>query len=335
MRVLVDIGHAAHVHLFRNLIKELESRGHKVTVVSRGKPYVLSLLSYYQITNKCLSSPREGLVALFWEWLKRTYSIMSMHRYYGFDLAIGTSVSIPYLTLFFGVKSINVQEDDDRVVPLHAILAYPFSSLIMNPRCLQYRFFKKKRYIHDSLHEMAYLAPDRFLRDPEIVKKYNLSPYNYILIRKVALIAHHDIGAQGLGDVHMSMVRKIYPCFPIINSDELKRSEVEVQDMHQMLAHARLVVTDSQTMTAEAACLGVPVIRVSSFVGRLGYLSELEDLGLAYACLPSEHHLFKSLLLKLTLETNYVEQVEKSRNLAVDKYGDFNNDLLSAIEGAR
>ena len=32
MRILIDIGHPAHVHLFRNLYKELISKGHFVIV---------------------------------------------------------------------------------------------------------------------------------------------------------------------------------------------------------------------------------------------------------------------------------------------------------------
>lgn len=335
MRILVDIGHAAHVHLFRNLIKKLEGRGHQVTVVSRNKPYVLALLSHYQIDNDCLSDPGKGLFGLFSEWLRRTYLIMKLHRRTRFDLSIGTSVSISYLTLFFGVKSINVQEDDDNVIPLHVALAYPFASIIMNPKCLRYRFFGNKRYIHNSLHEMAYLAPENFQREPAVVQKYGLEPYNYILIRKVSLSAHHDIGAQGLSDIHVSVVSDVYPSVPTVSSDELKRNEVDFQDMHQILAHARLVVTDSQTMTAESACLGVPVIRVNSFVGKISYLDELEKLELAYACLPHEHQKFKALLLDLAQDDSFVERVNKARDRANERYGNFNDDLLNVVEGSQ
>jgi len=46
--------------------------------------------------------------------------------------------------------------------------------------------------------------------------------------------------------------------------------------MHDALAQAWVCVGDSQTMAAEAALLGVPALRCSSFVGRLAYLEELE-----------------------------------------------------------
>lgn len=41
---------------------------------------------------------------------------------------------------------------------------------------------------------------------------------------------------------------------------------------------ASLYIGDSQTMAAEAGVLGVPFVRFNDFVGRIGYLRELEDV---------------------------------------------------------
>ena len=43
------------------------------------------------------------------------------------------------------------------------------------------------------------------------------------------------------------------------------------------MAFASLYIGDSQTMAAEAGVLGVPFVRFNDFVGRIGYLRELED----------------------------------------------------------
>ncbi len=301
-------------------------------VVSRDKPYVLDLLSCYGIQNVCISRPRNGFVGLFCEWVRRTASVIKLHRVHGFDVAIGTSVSIPYLSLLFGVKSINVQEDDDAVIPLHAILAYPWSSIIVNPKCLKYRFFRSRRYLHDSLHEMAYLSAETFKRDPSVVKKYGFEPYEYVIIRKVALTAHHDFGESGLSIEHIRRLQHYFPSTPQITSDELKESEVAIEDMHQILAHAQLVLTDSQTMTAEAGCLGVPAVRVSSFFQKLSYLSELESLGLTYGCHPSDFEKFESILESLSQQSIQASRILENRNLVIQKYGDFNSVLLKAIE---
>ena len=47
--------------------------------------------------------------------------------------------------------------------------------------------------------------------------------------------------------------------------------------MHHVMAFASLYIGDSQTMAAEAGVLGVPFVRFNDFVGRIGYLHELED----------------------------------------------------------
>lgn len=332
MKILIDIGHAAHVHLFKNSIKSFQNQGHQVFVVSRGKPYVKDLLAHYGIDNFCLSEPGNGIFGLFLEWLKRTYLIIRLHLRIKFDVAVGTSVSIPYLTLFFGVRSINVQEDDDNVIPLHVWLGYPFSSLIFNPECLQYRRFSKKRRLHSSMHELAYLNSDDFTRSSSVVRRYGLKPYNYILIRKVALSAHHDVGESGLTSEHISVVHRCFEGMPILSSDELKKSEVKAHDMHQVLAHARLVVTDSQTMTAEAACLGIPVIRVSSFKGRLSYLDKLDKLGFSYSFYPRDLSLFSDLVRKISAEEFSEDKAESNRKSILNSFSDFNSSLMRIIK---
>ena len=45
MNILVDIGHPAHVHLFKNMIWNLEEDGHEVKITARDKEIALYL--YY------------------------------------------------------------------------------------------------------------------------------------------------------------------------------------------------------------------------------------------------------------------------------------------------
>jgi hypothetical protein len=46
--------------------------------------------------------------------------------------------------------------------------------------------------------------------------------------------------------------------------------------MHHVLAQALLLLSDSQSMSVEAAMLGVPSLRYSDFAGRISVLEELE-----------------------------------------------------------
>ena len=47
--------------------------------------------------------------------------------------------------------------------------------------------------------------------------------------------------------------------------------------MIHILGGAEMLISDSQTMSAEAALLGTPYIRFNDFVGRINYLEELEN----------------------------------------------------------
>ena len=58
---------------------------------------------------------------------------------------------------------------------------------------------------------------------------------------------------------------------------------------HSLMAFASLFIGDSQTMTSEAAGLGVPSIRCNSFVDRIAYLEEEEHrYGLTFGFRPDE-----------------------------------------------
>ncbi len=49
MKILVDIGHPAHVHYFRNFIKIMEGKGHEFCVIARNKECTVELLKNYKI----------------------------------------------------------------------------------------------------------------------------------------------------------------------------------------------------------------------------------------------------------------------------------------------
>ena len=74
---------------------------------------------------------------------------------------------------------------------------------------------------------------------------------------------------------------------------EQYRIKINPLDMHHVMAFASLYIGDSQTMAAEAGVLGVPFVRFNDFVGRIGYLRELEDVyelgyGIHASALPAD-----------------------------------------------
>lgn len=278
MKILLVLNHPAHVHLFRNFIYYLQEKGHHFTVATRDKDITHALLDHYGIPYHSLSKPYGGIGGMFIEMLVRDWKLLRMHRKYGFDIAFGTDVSTTHLTLFKNVPSYTFCEDDDDVVHLYALAAYPFSTKVVNPACLRYKYFKNKRLLHNSYHKLAYLHPDFFTPDEAVIRKYGLWPYSYIIIRNSALKAHHDIGAKGLSGEVWDRVNKAIKDYPKITSQENAKSQkIEPWDMHHVLAFSKMIISDSLSMSVEAAVLGVPAIRYNSFVGRISVLNELEN----------------------------------------------------------
>ena len=182
---------------------------------------------------------------------------------------------------------ININEDDAAVVPKYAQLSYPWADEILTPVVCDNGKWNEKSIKYDSYHELAYLHPHHFTPDRSVVEKYFSTDSPYFLIRFAKLKAHHDTGIKGIsteiaqrlidilkpyGRVFISSERELEPQF------EPYRIHIKPIDMHHVMAFAELYLGDSQTMAAEAGVLGVPFLRFNDFVGRIGYLRELEDV---------------------------------------------------------
>jgi predicted glycosyltransferase len=133
-----------------------------------------------------------------------------------------------------------------------------------------------------------FLHPNHFTPDPKIVEAYGIDTSKpYFVIRFASLNAHHDSGIKGINtEIAERLVRILEPFGTIyITSErplepqfEKYRIKINPLDMHHVMAFASLYIGDSQTMAAEAGVLGVPFVRFNDFVGRIGYLRELEDV---------------------------------------------------------
>lgn len=325
-KILFDINHPAHFHLFKRFIHYLQDRGTPYSITTRDKDVTNALVEHEGFKHICLSTPKTTLPGMFREMIERDWSVYRLHRKERFTHAFGTSVSIAHLSAVSHVKSYNFCEDDDRVIPLQARLIYPFTTKIVVPDCLKYTKWKTKRVAVPSYHELAYLHPDHFSPDDEVVTSYGLVPGKYGIIRLSALKAHHDIGEKGISDRLLRDIKSFlsHEHYRIVESHELKRKyQIQPWDIHHVLAHAKLIISDSQTMAAEAMVLGVPSVRINSFVGRISYTEELEHAyGLGFGFAPSSEGAIlsriKELLLDRTTERAWSEKRERMLHRKID-----------------
>ena len=120
----------------------------------------------------------------------------------------------------------------------------------------------------------------------------------YFIVRFVAMVASHDLGEGGLPvAAKRALIDKLSARGRVFLSSEDQlppellplKFPLPPDRLHDALAFADLLVGDSQTVAAEAAVLGTPSLRVSSWTGRLAYLTELEKrYGLTFAYHPKK-----------------------------------------------
>jgi uncharacterized protein len=335
--ILFDIGHPAQFHLFKNFISYLKEKGYNVFVTTRNKDITNTLLDHYDINYTCVSNPsKNNFVGMLSELIIRDVRILIFCLKHKIKIGFGTSTSIAHLTLFsLGLfKSYNFGEDDDFIVPLHTYSTYPFTTKIVNPKCLKFKLWKHKRVLYHSYHELAYLHPKNFTPNENVIKKYGLKKRRYVIFRLSALNAHHDAGAKGISTQLKLQMTKILKGYDIVESFEGKRgNKIAPWDMHHILASAKMIISDSQTMTIEAAVLGVPSMRINTFIGKSTVIEELENkYKLCFGILPANEGLIMKVLKELINNPNIESDWQlKLKKLIQDKI-DFNQWMIEYFE---
>lgn len=284
MNILIDIAHPAHVHLIRNTYFELIKRGNKVHVTVKNIPCAISLLQKYNIPYIYLGRKRNSLRGkAMWQvlynfrvwWIVFTKNI---------KLGFGTSITIAQVSRISKMHSIILDDDDDAIEPLFVKYCHKYANVILSPACTL-RATSKVIY-YAGYHELAYLHPNYFIPDPMVLDEIGMNKNEpYFILRFNAFKAHHDIGEKGLslenkrrlvailekkGRVFISTENTIDKEF------EKYQLTLSPEKIHSLIYYSTMLIGDSQTMTSEAAVLGIPSIRCNTFVGKISYLEEEE-----------------------------------------------------------
>lgn len=298
MRVLVDVSHPALAHVFGHVVPALAARGHECRVVGRDKDVTLALLAAYGVPYQVYGRAGRSQGGRLRELVVREAGILRLARRFRPHLVTGTSVHAARVARLCGARSAVLNDDDAAAVPFFRWLAYPLAHAILTPAVLAHERHGARHLTYPSYHALFYLHPARFRPDPAVRGALGLAEGEpFALVRLSALQAHHDRGVRGVDDALLralvGRLRSRLRVFlsserPLQGDLEALRVALPPERLHHALAHAELVVGDSQTMTAEAAVLGTPALRLNDFVGRISYLRDLEARGLAFGFRPGE-----------------------------------------------
>ena len=298
MNLLIDIGHPAHVHLLHNVADMLRQKGHKLFFSVRDIPVAKRLMECYGMTPYLdLGAKRDSLMGKARTVMSQDTKLLKFVRKNHIDLGLSSGIVLGHVAKLTKMKALLFDDDDDAAEPLIVRYGHPMSEAVFTPDCIS-RATKHAVY-YAGTHELAYLHPNRFKPDPTVLQHAGLGVgERFFIMRFVALKGHHDVGQQGLSMEQKWALIELLKHYGrvIITSERTVEHEFEPyrlpvppEEMHSLMAYSSLFVGDSQTMTSEAAILGVPALKCNTFAGTLSVPNELEQrYGLCYAYNPTD-----------------------------------------------
>ncbi|MCJ8292491.1 MAG: DUF354 domain-containing protein [Crocinitomicaceae bacterium] len=280
-------GHPAQFLFARKAIGDLINQQHKVLILIKKKDVLEELLnsSGYDYTNILPQERKNTKLSTAISLVRRNRKMYPILRKFKPNLLISSDASFAQLGFILRIPRITILEDDYDVIKPLARLTYPFTSTILCPEVCDVGKWSNKKVGYEGYMKLGYLHPEVFTAKYNVVEKYKL-PKKYAIIRLSKLSAYHDEGIEGisgnlLGRIIGTLVQKdITPVLSIEGKIQEKYKhlllKIEAKDMHDVLAYAKLLICDSQSMSVEASMLGIPSLRYSSFSGRISVLEELE-----------------------------------------------------------
>lgn len=301
MRIVVEITHPAHVHFFRNAIAIWKEHGHHVAVTAREKDITIALLKNYNIDFEILSRVGGNKFSLLAELFDRDRRLWQFCRKFKPDVLTAIS-GIFAAHVGFAIRKPVVVWDDTEHQKISHWLTYPFVSQMQSPDCYT-KHLGKKQVRYAGCHELAYLHPNRFVPDEQVVQGLGIdTSQKYCIIRLISWNAHHDVGQHGFDDKKKGYVVEQIAKYarPYITSEgslppELEKYQLKIPYhlIHHVMAFASLCVTEGATMASESALLGTPAIYTNTLTA--GTISEFENAGLLKQIIDTEQALASAL----------------------------------------
>lgn len=284
MRLLFQLGHPAHFHLFKNTIADLQRDGHETFILIRKKDILEDLLkeSGMPYINILPSGKKSVFTLMLRLW--RVFWFTLTHRV---NILIGSTPEVAQVAWLLRRRSVVMAEDDASIVPQFIKVVKPFVDNYLSPVSCNNGVLERATTHYEGFHKLAYLHPNRFTPDPAVVDRYFDHSKPYFLLRFAQLNAYHDVSANvhGINDkIAVKLIEILSPHGKVFITSERElspelecyRLNINPLDIHHLMAFATLYIGDSQSMAVEAAMLGTPSIRFNDFAGKIGVLEELE-----------------------------------------------------------
>jgi uncharacterized protein len=294
MRILIDLGHPAHIHYFKNFINIMKGKGHEFAFSARDKEVLHYLLDNLAIPYKSRGKGGKTLLSKIFYLFVADYIIYKMAKDFKPDIFLSFASTYAAHVSWI-LRKPHIVFDDTEHSTFELLLYPPFSDVLLNPKCF-YKNLGKKQIKFDGYMELCSLHPNYYNPNRDIISFLGVKESDkYALLRFVSWDASHDVGHSGLDYktkiqlVNLfSLTMKVFISSEKSLPKELNQYQIKIppQRMHDVLAFATLFVGEGATMASECAMLGTPAIYVNSLDA--GTLKEQEKYGLLFGFRNSE-----------------------------------------------
>ncbi|OQX21339.1 MAG: hypothetical protein BWK75_03280 [Candidatus Altiarchaeales archaeon A3] len=280
MKILVDIAaHPAHVHVFKNFIRNMEKRGHEFLITACDKDVSFQLLKAYKFKYENVGKYGKSVLSKIKDMLIIDYRMYKIAKEFKPDILLGVgAINASHVSALIRKPCIII-EDTEHVTE-QQILFMPFISVVWTPSSFK-KYLGKKQFRFNGFKELAYLHPNYFKPNPDILDELNLGKdEKYIIIRFISWNATHD--RMDL-DSKIKLVKEMEKHGKVFITSESKlekdfekyRISVSPEKLHDLLYYATLYIGEGGTTSTEAAILGTPSILIDSQAKFCGVHNEL------------------------------------------------------------
>ena len=289
MKILIDIGHPAHVHYFKNFIKIMEQKGHEFLIIAKNRNITYDLLNYYTIPFVKRKDYPSSLIGKLLNIPLTDLYVIKLARKFKPNILLGFSgTHIAHAGKLLRIPSVVIDDTD------HATLAHlsykSFATHILTPSSFS-KDFGLKHIRFDGFTDLFYLHPSVFKVAKNIRELLQISKgEKFVVFRFVSFRASHDVGHSGMSDDDKIKLINLFndKRFKVFISsegalpDNLKKYSLQLppEYIHSALFEADMFIGESGTMATEAAILGTPSVLINSLDA--GVFKELVACGLLY-----------------------------------------------------
>ncbi len=322
MKILIDIGHPGHVHLFKNFAWEMQKKGHEILFTCRDKEFEIYLLEKYGFQYKSFGKKYKKLIGKLFGLLNFDMQMIAT------ALQFKPDIFLSHGSMYAAHASAVVRKPhisfEDTFNMEQVKLYSPFTEAILVNNFKNPPLNSKNVRTYSGYHELAYLHPHQFTPNRDIFSLLNIEDNEpYVIIRFVSWDASHDAGQGGLTleykEKIINTLSKQIKLF-ISSEGELPKAlepyqiKIPAEKMHDALAFATLFIGEGATMASECAMLGTPSIYVNTLDPLT--IKEQEAYGLVFDYRNANGVLEKALELLNQKDLKEEFQAKKEKLLA-------------------